>query len=179
RFARFGLPLHWTETTLVSGDLMPEHIDDLNDHQVAQWPSTAAGEARQAEDAVRHYTALVSHPAVASITYWGMGDSGAWLNAPAGLVRADGSPKPAYEALRQLIRGDWWLAPTVRHTDARGSVQVTGFDGEYEFSARGMTASVTLGPDAADVTVALAGMKSGESPSLPVGPCGTLRFPVR
>ncbi|WP_082634438.1 endo-1,4-beta-xylanase [Arthrobacter alpinus] len=28
RFARFGLPLHWTETTLLSGDLMPSNVGD-------------------------------------------------------------------------------------------------------------------------------------------------------
>ncbi len=31
RFARFGLPLHWTETALVSGHVMPPEIEDLND----------------------------------------------------------------------------------------------------------------------------------------------------
>ena len=55
RFARYGLPLHWTETTLVSGDLMPPEIVDLNDHQVEEWPSTPEGEERQADDVVRHY----------------------------------------------------------------------------------------------------------------------------
>ena len=31
RFSHFGLPIHFTENTLISGDLMPEHIVDLND----------------------------------------------------------------------------------------------------------------------------------------------------
>lgn len=43
RFSRFGLPLHLTETTLVSGELMPKEIVDLNDHQVDSWPSTPQG----------------------------------------------------------------------------------------------------------------------------------------
>ena len=59
RFARFGLPLHLTETTLSRGDLMPPEIVDLNDYQVAVWPSTPEGEARQADELVRHYTTLV------------------------------------------------------------------------------------------------------------------------
>lgn len=108
---------------------MPEHIGDLNHHVVAEWPSSPEEEARQAEDAVRHYTALISHPAVASITYWGIGDGSAWLNAPARLPRADGSPKPAYDALRQLIRGDWWLAPSTSWTDEHGAVLLSGFAG--------------------------------------------------
>ncbi|MFC7484421.1 endo-1,4-beta-xylanase [Luedemannella flava] len=43
RFARYGLPLHFTETTLVSGDLMPPEIVDLNDYQIPSWPSTPEG----------------------------------------------------------------------------------------------------------------------------------------
>ncbi len=74
RFARYGLPLHLTETTLVSGDLMPAHIVDLNDHQVDSWPSTPEGEARQADELERHYRSLVGHPAVEAITYWGITD---------------------------------------------------------------------------------------------------------
>jgi len=132
RFARYGLPLHFTETSLVSGDLMPPDIVDLNDYVVGSWPSTAEGEARQADELVRHYRSLVSHPAVAALTYWGITDADAWLGAPIGLVRADGSPKPSYEALLGLIKGDWWLKPTRLRTDRDGRVRVTGFLGDYD-----------------------------------------------
>ena len=144
RFARFGLPLHWTETTLVSGDLMPAEITDLNDHVVGSWPSTPEGEARQADDIVRQYTTLVQHPAVESITYWGMGDAGAWLNAPAGLVRADGSAKPAYHALRELVRGTWWLEPTTVRTGSDGSLPLAGLAGSYEVAVDGRRARLEL-----------------------------------
>nr|BFF17283.1 hypothetical protein GCM10025730_08040 [Promicromonospora thailandica] len=43
RFSRYGIPIHFTETTLLSGDLMPGHIEDLNDWQVESWPSTPEG----------------------------------------------------------------------------------------------------------------------------------------
>jgi hypothetical protein len=33
RFARSGLPIHFTEITLVSGRLMPPEIIDLNDYR--------------------------------------------------------------------------------------------------------------------------------------------------
>ena len=39
RYARFGLPIHFTENTLVSGEIMPPHIVDLNDWQVDEWPA--------------------------------------------------------------------------------------------------------------------------------------------
>ena len=135
RFARFGLPLHLTESSLVSGHLMPADIVDLNDYRIPEWPSTREGEARQADELVRHYRSLMSHPSVEAITYWGMTDAGAWLGAPIGLVRADGTPKPSYHALHELVKGEWWLAPTTVVSDAEGRVTVKGFAGEYQLSA--------------------------------------------
>jgi endo-1,4-beta-xylanase len=132
RFARFGLPLHLTESSLVSGHLMPADIVDLNDYQVTDWSSTAEGEARQADEIERHYRCLMSHPSVEAITYWGITDAGAWLGAPTGLVRADGTPKPSYYALHKLVKKEWWLAPTTVVTDADGRLSVTGFAGAYE-----------------------------------------------
>ena len=123
RFARFGLPIHFTESTLVSGQLMPPEIVDLNDYQVADWPTTPEGEARQADEIVRHYKTLMADPAVAAITWWGFPDDG-WLHAPTGLVRADGSRKPAYDALHRLVRGDWWLPPTTLVTGDDGTTPV-------------------------------------------------------
>ena len=58
RFARFGLPLHLTETTLLSGDLMPAHIEDLNDYQVA----VVAVDARGRGAAGRRDRAALPHP---------------------------------------------------------------------------------------------------------------------
>ncbi|MDT0277121.1 endo-1,4-beta-xylanase [Blastococcus goldschmidtiae] len=156
RFARYGLPLHWTETTLVSGDLMPAEIEDLNDHRVGEWPSTPEGEERQAVDVVRHYRTLLAHPAVEAVTYWGMTDQGAWLGAPAGLVRSDGTPKPAYDALHGLVKGEWWLPPTRLRTDADGRVAVRGWAGEYTVSAGNASGAFVLRPDRTppEVTVA-------------------------
>jgi len=149
RFSHFGIPLHLTETTLLSGDLMPADIVDLNDYQVEHWPSTAEGEARQADELERHYRSLVALPAVHSITYWGITDDGAWLGAPAGLVRADGTPKPAYERLRGLVKGEWWLAPTTMRTDASGRVTVSGFPGVYSVNGT----AFEVGPSEATVTL--------------------------
>jgi len=145
RFARFGIPLHFTETTLLSGDLMPPDVVDLNDYVRADWPSTPEGEARQADELERHYRTLFGHPAVASITYWGLADRGAWLGAPAGLVRPDGTPKPGYHLLRDLIRGEWWTPPADLRTDAAGRVTVTGVKGDYRLTAPGVEQHVTVG----------------------------------
>lgn len=143
RFTRFNKPIHFTENTLVSGQLMPPEIVDLNDYQVSDWPSTPEGEARQAEETVLHYKTLLAQPLVEGITWWDISD-GHWLNAPAGLLRRDETPKPAYEALLKLVKGEWWLAPTTFTTDADGQLTFTGFLGEYELSVGQQTVRFTI-----------------------------------
>lgn len=147
RFSRYGLPIHFTETTLLSGHVMPEEIVDLNDYRIPDWPSTPDGEARQADEVVRHYRTLLSHPAVGNITYWGLSDDGMWLGAPGGFVRKDGTPKPSYDALRGLVKGEWWLAPTTMRTDAEGRLGVEGWLGDYALSAGGARATFALEAD--------------------------------
>ncbi len=155
RFSRYGLPIHFTESTIMSGHLMPPELVDLNDYQVTDWPTTEVGESRQAEEIVRHYKTLLSHPAVKAMTYWDIADDG-WLHAPSGLVRADYSPKPSYEAMKSLIKGAWWLAPTEMVTDEAGRIRFNGWLGDYELTADGAKAEFSLGdPGAASVEVGL------------------------
>lgn len=156
RFARFGLPLHWTENTILSGEVMPREFEDLNDFKVTEWPSTPEGEERQAREIVEHYTTLLAHPSVESITYWGLSDTGLWLNAPGGFVRADGTPKPSYAALQNLVRGEWWYQPTTLRTDADGGLTLTGWNGDYAVSAADVSAQVSLAGDGATVEAQLA-----------------------
>lgn len=144
RFGRFGLPLQLTETSLVSGDLMPPHIVDLNDFTPEHWPSTPEGEARQADEIVRHYRTVLAHPLVESLTYWGITDAGAWLGAPIGLIRADGTRKPSYDALHGLIKGEWWHEPRTLQTDGDGNLTVTGWAGDYRLTSGDLTATFTV-----------------------------------
>ena len=145
RFSRFGLPIHFTENTLISGDIMPAHIVDLNDWQVDAWPTTEEGEARQAREMAEMYTVLFGHPLVEAITTWDFND-GCWLKAPSGVVREDNSEKPAYQALRKLIHGDWETHETV-HTDGEGFLSFTGFKGGYTLKGPAGSASLTLAGD--------------------------------
>ncbi len=132
RFSRFHLPIHFTENTLISGELMPPHIVDLNDWQVDEWPSTPEGEARQAREIKEMYTVLFEHPLIEAITTWDFND-GCWLKAPSGLVRIDGTEKPAYHVLRKLIHEDWETHEKLV-TDENGCITVNGFKGCYQIS---------------------------------------------
>jgi GH35 family endo-1,4-beta-xylanase len=123
RFARFGVPLHFTETTILSGAQGWERKDG--------WPSTPEGEARQAQQVVRFYTMLFSHPAVEAITWWDFSDLHAWQSAPAGYVRKDMSPKPAYDELMKLIKGKWWTSASLTSGED-GTAKFRGICGDYK-----------------------------------------------
>ena len=142
-FERFNIPIHFTETTLISGHLMPPEVVDLNDYQVTDWPSTPEGEERQAEQTIRHYKTLFAHPLVEGITWWDSSDGG-WLNAPAGLLRKDGTVKPAYEELMKLIKGEWWIHPTTLLTNNNGQIRFNGYLGEYKLVYEGKQKSFTV-----------------------------------
>jgi hypothetical protein len=128
RFSRFGVPLHFTETTILSGEL-----GWRSDDQEAPWPSTAAGEIYQAREVERFYTMLYSHPSVEAITWWDFSDAGAWKRAPAGLLRADMTPKPAYETLLSLIRQRWWTDKHIT-TDSEGRARCRATYGDYRLT---------------------------------------------
>ncbi len=142
RFARFGLPIHFTENTLISGNLMPSNILDLNDYQVEAWPTTPAGEERQAREMQEMYEVLFAHPLVAAITAWDFVD-GKWLKAPSGLLRADNSKKPAYYALQELIHKRWHTEERMI-TDERGRAAFTGYLGKYEYTCGGRKGTFEL-----------------------------------
>ena len=106
QYARFGLPLHFTELTVLSG--RAKDPQDRDWHRVhTDWLTTPEGEATQALYGEAFYTLLYSHPAVEAITWWDFSDYHSWQGAPAGLVRADMSPKPLYERLMALVWGEW------------------------------------------------------------------------
>ena len=125
RFARFGVPLHFTETTILSGRR------GRGSGRGTEWPSTPEGEAYQAREVARFYTMLFSHPAVEAITWWDFSDFQAWQGAPAGFLRKDMSPKPVYHELKKLVKGKWWTTTTLE-TGTDGTAGFRGFLGDYK-----------------------------------------------
>ena len=142
RFSRFGLPIHFTENTLISGDIMPAHIVDLNDWQVDEWPSTPEGEERQAREISEMYSVLFAHPLVEAITTWDFND-GCWLKAPSGFVHEDNTEKSSYAALKNLIHGAWETHETLV-TDDDGFLAFTGYKGDYQLKTAAGSAGFAL-----------------------------------
>jgi len=128
RFVRFGVPLHFTETTILSGQRGRRRAD-----RGEAWDTTPEGEAYQAREVERFYTMLYSHPSVEAITWWDFSDRRAWQRAPAGFLRKDMSPKPAYDTLRKLIKEKWWTRKSAK-TDSNGEAGFRGTLGDYKVS---------------------------------------------
>ncbi len=125
RFVDLKVPVHFTETTVLSG---PRTGPGEN------WgSSTAQGEAQQADYVANFYTMLFAHPAARALTWWDFADLGAWRGAAAGLLRKDLSPKPAYEKLKALVRGEWWTRSN-GVADATGQFRTSAFYGNYKLS---------------------------------------------
>lgn len=141
-FAKFKKPIHCTELTIVSGPKTDKG-----------WNTTPEGEAAQARDVVEFYTILFSHPSVEAITWWDFSDQGAWQQAPAGFLRKDMTPKPAYDELKKLVKGKWWTTVQTK-TAADGRAEFRGFYGQYILKAtvngKSLSAAFDLAKSATD-----------------------------
>lgn len=126
RFSQFGRPLHFTETTIPSGQMR----DEIAYRGQNVWETSVADEERQCREVVRFYQSLFAQPSVDAIFWWDFSDHGAWLNAPAGWLRADMSPKPVFDAMAEQI-GRTWRTELEATTDPHGQVQFRGFLGTY------------------------------------------------
>jgi GH35 family endo-1,4-beta-xylanase len=118
----------------------PVHITEL--HQPAREEEIEGGyragtwtEAAQAEYLEQVYHLCFGHPSVVSINYWGLSDREIWIPG-AGLTDAEYRPKPAFNALRKLIRGEWFTAPFTARTDQNGEIIFRGFFGLYTITER-------------------------------------------
>jgi endo-1,4-beta-xylanase len=127
-FSKLGLPLWVTEITIGSAGEDGLEI-----------------QGRVVRDIYRLW---FSSPKMAGITWWNLGDGTAYGNegiAGGGLTDNDFNPKPAYEALDQLINHDWTTRLEMT-SNAEGRVEFRGFHGRYEVevTASGKTAKFEL-----------------------------------
>lgn len=113
RLGRLGLPLYITEITV------PGVGND--------------GPAKQAAIVANLYRLWFSTPAMAGVTWWNLADGTAYKDenqSLGGLLDQDMNPKPAYQALDQLINRDWKTNLSAQ-TDAQGKAHFRGFYGKY------------------------------------------------
>ena len=97
-------------------------------------PGGRSDEAEQARQVEAFYRTAFAHAAVRGITWWDLSDRYARGGVPAGLLRADLSAKPAYEALDRLINVEW-RSRSESMCDALGKVTFRGYFGRYRVRA--------------------------------------------
>ena len=124
RFARFGVPLHFTETTILSGD--PGRRG--NRRRGLAFDGGEGVVAGGRGGAVLHPAVLASRRGGHHLV--GLCRSQRLAGMPAGFLRADLSAKPAYERLLGLVKGRWWTRVSGR-TDEKGQFAFRGFLGRY------------------------------------------------
>ena len=133
-YAKLGKPLQITEMTI------PAYSEDPED------------EAVQAEIVREMYRIWFSHPAMEAIIYWNVPDGYAHAAEPGdfskgeniyygGLCRFDMSPKPAYEAIRELFGREW--RTDLERDVSGGRMAFRGFHGTYEIEATSNGKTVT------------------------------------
>lgn len=118
-YAKLGKTIHVTEFTPQSGGK-----PITGSHLHGNWD-----EAAQADYAAKFYRVCFAHPAVASVVWWDFSDAQVWLSG-GGLLREDMTPKPAFEALDQLINHTW-RTHAKGETDESGRYAFRGFHGIY------------------------------------------------
>jgi GH35 family endo-1,4-beta-xylanase len=127
-----GRPVLFSELSVLSGPAR-KNIDYMGRQE--GWETDPENERRQAEYLQQFYRLLYSHPGCIGVVVWNYSDRGAWLGAPVGLLRKDGSPKPSYERLDRLINQEWRTRGEFT-TDAGGRVTVPGaYEGHYRITS--------------------------------------------
>ena len=134
-YSNFGKPLQVTEVTI------PAYSNDAED------------EAIQAEILEKLYSIWFSHPNMEQIIYWNLVDGYAYVADPSmieksqgdmtlgenyyygGLLRFDMTPKPAYNAIKNLIHNKWHTEAKVM-SDGCGKATFKGFYGKYNIKIK-------------------------------------------
>jgi GH35 family endo-1,4-beta-xylanase len=145
-YARYGKPIHLSEVSVLSCEPMTdwqelrvwkERIVEARKMKepLPSRKSTPEGERYQADFVRDFYTLAFSHPGVEAIIWWSVSDKDAWRGMPAGLLNANGNPKPSYETLDELINKTW---RTHAHgiVNPSGLVPMKGFYGKYTVSVK-------------------------------------------
>ncbi|MCQ2097642.1 MAG: endo-1,4-beta-xylanase [Fibrobacter sp.] len=99
-------------------------------------------EEEQASEYEKVLRTLFSHPAVNGIVMWGFWDNRHWVQN-GGIIRADGSEKPAATKIYDLWHKTWTTEATAT-ADENGVAKFRGFKGKYQVTVGGKTSEMEV-----------------------------------
>lgn len=144
RLSRLNKPVLFTELSVLSGPR--REIDWSTERPIMDWNSDPENEKIQADYLEKFYSIAYSHPNCIGIVMWNFTDRRAWLGAPVGVLRRDGSRKPSFDALDKLINEKWRTRGTFE-TDNNGKITISNaFEGEYAIKIGDLTTNVVHSP---------------------------------
>ena len=124
-YCELEIPIHITELHQPSWDQPIE-----GGFKDGNWSPQA-----QADFMEQIYRQCYGHPSVVSINYWGLSDRQSWIKG-GGLIDEEYRPKPVFERLKQLIKGEWLTQSFNARTDENGEIIFHGFYGSYDLVLR-------------------------------------------
>lgn len=127
RLSALRRPILFSELSVLSG---PRRQTNWQRRE-RDWHTDAENEQKQADYLEQFYRLLYSRPEVMGIVIWNYSDRSAWLGAPVGVLRPDGTPKPSFERLDKLINHHWRTRGEFRADDQGRIVIANAFEGEY------------------------------------------------
>jgi GH35 family endo-1,4-beta-xylanase len=132
-----GLQCHIPQNEVWDINQIVNSVNSYTDPHISEISITSArelagtllwDEQKQADYVVQLYTALFNSNAK-SITWWNLYDGDPW-RPHIGLIKTDGTKKPAYMALTNLLAS--WKTTSTGVTDNVGTYKFTGYYGTYE-----------------------------------------------
>ncbi|MGA2496347.1 MAG: DUF6798 domain-containing protein [Tepidisphaeraceae bacterium] len=137
KFASEGVRFHVSEAVFPLGGR--SGVEEGSNADFRGLPAQILGPLRkgtwtpelQADFAEWFYTVLFSHPACEAINYWNFGPDS--LLGGAGMLDEKFQPKPVFNRLKALIRGQW-MTNIPATPLSEGTIAFRGFHGDYELT---------------------------------------------
>jgi GH35 family endo-1,4-beta-xylanase len=116
-------------------------IDEVHERtglpvMISEFDTNFPNEAMQAAYTRDFLTAWFAHPATEAFIMWGFWAGAHWMGEAGAMLRRDWSPKPNFDAYRQLVYGDWWTQEE-RRTDKAGKASLRAFHGRHAIRFEG------------------------------------------
>jgi GH35 family endo-1,4-beta-xylanase len=127
RYAELGKPIQISEFSAQT-----RNYEDRTSREkiIGNYRSGVWNDELQAEFYREFYTLAFGHPQVEAIVQWGLDDVRAWLPG-IGLIDKNGSPKPNFQVLDDLINRQWRTNLQINVNTAKNT-EFRGFLGVYE-----------------------------------------------